>query len=457
MPNSDHLRLTAPALDARPPLRWLKGALSAFVAYPIAERAERRQVRAKRAEMRRFYALPVAERRQAAIDHLADLLVFAGASVPYYRDLFASLGFDPESVRRDRRHIEKLPCLTKDIINEQGDRLLSRPLSEGRHYRCSTGGSTGRSCVVFYDQAAADYAAAVVLYARERVGKAKYHPETHFACRFPGAQAERWPTRETFKCLAMNRTNIFFDRFDDSGLEEMWRMLNRHRPYLAHAHPSTMYAIAGYVQRRYGRGKAFEVFESSGELLQPYMREAIERVLECRVVDRYGLAEMGVAAYEVGKDGLEVLESEVFAENSAAPDGGDAGELILTGLRNRLMPLIRYRTGDLARVEVSEHGTHLRDVVGRIHDVVRIHGTDYPTHHIMDVLQHRVGGMDEFQIDMRTKPPTLRFVPLRGADEAEIAQRIQAAWPDAFDLRFVSHGDLLRTGERAKFRHVVPA
>jgi len=45
--------------------------------------------------------------------------------------------------------LEKLPFLTKDIIAEQGDRLLSRPLAEIRSYACRTGGSTGRRCVVY--------------------------------------------------------------------------------------------------------------------------------------------------------------------------------------------------------------------------------------------------------------------------------------------------------------------
>lgn len=441
---------------ARQPLRVLKGLVSAYVAYPVAERREQRAIRPKLAELRRHYRMPFEQRLVIARGKLADTLAFAGQSVPYYRDLFAAQGFDPERVRRDTAYLNDLPYLTKDIIREQGDRLLSRPLAEIRHHACKTGGSTGVSTVIYYDQEAADYSAAVTLYARERIGKKKYKPELHFACRFPDPVVPEWPSREDWKCFAMNRSNIFFDRIDDEGLEEIWRKLKRRRPYLAHEHPSTIYALACYVERRYGSGKAFEVFESSGELLQPYMREKIAKILRCRVVDRYGLAELGVMAYELDgeSNGLQVLESEGWPEHREIEDGY---ELVFTGFRNRLMPLIRYATGDRAKVEQREHAFVLTNVVGRIHDVVPINGVAHATHHIMDMLDHRVGGIQEFQIDLRETRPVLRIVPEPHASTEHITGRIETFWPGAFVIEFVGHDALIRVGHRSKFRHVVTA
>lgn len=439
---------------ARQPLRLLKGFVSAYVAYPVAERYEQRLIRPKLAELRRHYRMPFEQRLVIAKEKLADTLAFAGQSVPYYRDLFAAQGFDPERVRQDTAYLNDLPYLTKDIILEQGDRLLSRPLAELRHHACKTGGSTGVSTVIFYDQEAADYSAAVTLYARERIGKKKYRPEIHFACRFPDPVVPEWPTREDWKCFAMNRSNIFFDRIDDTGLKEIWRKLKLRRPYLAHEHPSTIYALACYVERHYGSSKAFEVFESSGELLQPYMREKIAKILRCRVVDRYGLAELGVMAYELGGEanGLQVLDSEGWPEHREIEDGH---ELVFTGFRNRLMPLIRYATGDRAKVEQRENAFVLTHVVGRIHDVVPINGVAHATHHIMDVLDHRVGGIQEFQIDLREASPVLRIVPEPHASTERIMAKLEAFWPGAFRIEFVGQDALIRVGHRSKFRHVV--
>jgi len=124
-------------------LSHLGGLVGALIAYPIAERLEKRDVRTKVGELRRHYGLPFSERRGLAVNRLIQILEFAGERVPYYRDLFAERRFAPDSVRRDTRYMEELPFLTKDIIQEQGTRLLSSPLDRIRHHECKTGGSTG--------------------------------------------------------------------------------------------------------------------------------------------------------------------------------------------------------------------------------------------------------------------------------------------------------------------------
>ncbi|MDO6388178.1 hypothetical protein [Uliginosibacterium sp. 31-12] len=449
--------LASEQLFALPPFHLLKGFVSAAVAYPIAEHLEKRDVSPKVRELRQHYRKPFAQREQLAKTSLLNTLCFAAANVPYYRDLFSSIGFDPERISKDIRYFEEVPYLTKEIMREQGDRMYSRPLAGLRHHMCKTGGSTGLSCHIAYDQPAADYSSAVTLYARERAGNYKWRSELHFACRFPDMLDQGWPMREDFKCFAMNRSNIFFDRLDDVGLEEIWHTLGRRRPYMVHAHPSTIYALACYIQRKYGPIRRFKVFESSGELLEVHQRETIERVLRCRVVDRYGLAELGVMAYELdGHDkGLQVLDSEGWPE-SRVTEGG-SHELVLTGFRNRLMPLIRYATGDLACVEQRKDGFFLTNIVGRIHDIVHLAGVAYPTHTIQDMLDHRVGGIQEFQIDVRGDKPVLRIVPEPHADPAQIAAKIEGYWPGALTVEFVGHDAFVRVGHRAKFRHVVTA
>jgi len=441
------------------PFAYLKGCASASIAYPIAERLQKRNVRTKIRELRFHYSVPFAQRRRSAVERLAQILEFAGEYVPYYRDLFSERGFIPDRVRRDPRHLEELPILTKDIILEQGPRLLSCSLDGLRHHLCKTGGSTGPSCVIYYDQEAADYSSAVTRYARERIGKKHSMSELHFSSRFPDAFPLRDRVREYFKCLAMNRSNIFFDRLDDYGLEQIWSTVLLRRPHLVHAHPSTIHALARYVEQRYGGGRAFTIFESSGELLAPQARKTIAGALRCRVVDRYGLAEFGVIAYELAPQGadLQVLDSEGWPECLPVEDAHDGKhELVFTGFRNRLMPLVRYGTGDLARVQERPDGFFLVDVVGRIHDMVPINGVSYPTHYIQDVLD-RVGGIQEFQIDLRTSPPVLRLVHEAGANPDEIRERVDGWWQGGFQVRFVGPQDLVRVGHMAKFRHVVQA
>ena len=462
LPANHSVLAMAEWLGARQPMRTFKSLISAHVAYPLAEHMEERLIRPKLRELQAHYRQPLTQRLALVREQVAHTVAHAMAHVPYYRDAFGAIGFDPNKLRSDLRYLQDLPWLTKDIIREQGERMLSRPLAEQRHHVCKTGGSTGQSTVIYYDQTAADHSAAVTLYCRAQAGKSKRQSELHFAARFPGDPPLMWPTREDFKCFAMNRSNIFFGALDVEGLEDMWATLRRRRPHLVHGHPSTLYALACHIEKTRGSTQAFQIFESSGELMEPYQRQKIAQALLCRVVNRYGLAELGVVAYDledpIGTPGMQLLESEAWCE--VAPVSHDSleagqGELTFTALRNRLMPLIRYRCGDLGQLQTTHQGVYLSKVICRIHDMVAINGVPHATHHIQDVLDHRVGGIEEFQIDLRTQPPVLRIVVDHHGNAEYIAQKIQGYWPNAFALQFVRQDDLVRVGRHAKFRHVV--
>ena len=120
------------------PVQYVMGWLSALVAYPIAERIEKRDIRNKRSELRSYYKLPFVARKQVMRTRLADIVEFAGANVPYYKDLFRTHGFDPAILRKDSAYLQDLPYLTKDIVREQGRRLLSSNLEGLRHYDMKT-------------------------------------------------------------------------------------------------------------------------------------------------------------------------------------------------------------------------------------------------------------------------------------------------------------------------------
>jgi phenylacetate-CoA ligase len=437
------------------PFNFIKGLLSAYIAYPIAERIEKRSVTEKLNQLKKYYKKPLNLRLKIIEDRLIHMLNFAGKHVPYYRDLFNQYKFNPENIRRDIRYLNALPYLTKDIIREQGSRMLSKPLNQIKYDECKTGGSTGPSSIIYYTKDASDFSAATTLYARESIGKFKWRHAIHFACQFPGEKETFWPNREDYKCFAMNRSNILFSSLDDEGLSKIWLAIESRRPYMIHAHPSTIYALACYTEKNKLNKRIFQVFESSGELLQSYMIEKIKKIFECTIIDRYGLAELGVIAYQLNKASscMKILDSEVWPETYINEEG--YSELVLTGFRNYLMPLVRYRTGDYAEIKEASNGFYLERVIGRMHDMVEIQGSIYPTHHIMDILDHRIRDIEEFQIDLRGPLPILRIVPKPLIDLDTHRKKIEAYWPNTFDIQYVNFRDLIRVGRHQKFRHVV--
>ncbi|MCZ7680612.1 MAG: hypothetical protein M5U28_18335 [Sandaracinaceae bacterium] len=91
-----------------------------------------------------------------------------------------------------------------------------------------------------------------------------------------------------------------------------------------------------------------------GELMPRPIQQDIARIFRCPVWNQYGAQEFNRIAWDCGEHGpLHVEADTVYVEvvddaGRPVPDG-ETGELVITGLRNRLMPLFRYRIGDIGR------------------------------------------------------------------------------------------------------------
>lgn len=442
----------------------VRGIVGSVAVFPLAEWLEGRSIRAKQLALAEEMSLPFARRRRRSWDRLIETIRFAGSAVPYYRDLFAEIGFDAEKLARDAGYLAEIPLLTKEIIREQGERLLRDDHAEYRKHISKTGGSTGPSANIIYDQSAADWSSSVTRYARASVGAGASRPELHLAAEFMESVPIRARMREQMKCLANNRFNLTFSSFAPNELDDIWRRIQSIRPHLVHGHPSTLYRLAAHVETKQRRSHAFDIFESSGEILTAGQRDVISRVFGCRVVDRYGLAEAGVVAYQTESHRNEmmlfdpvawpeIIDIEHGAELPRDAEGR-SGELVITALANRAMPLIRYRTGDIGAMRETADGFLLQALMGRVHDVVEVAGVPVPTHHVQDVLD-RIGGVREFQIENGGIRPMFRIVPEAHCNRNTIRQELHKRWSNSIDVEFVELDALKRQGWRSKFRHLV--
>ncbi len=96
---------------------------------------------------------------------------------------------------------------------------------------------------------------------------------------------------------------------------------------------------------------------SSGELLQDGLRARLEEAFCCVVFDHWGMTETG---YGGGVEcsahcGYHLREADLLVEVADPATGrplpvGETGEILVTTLGPRALPLLRYRTGDAARM-----------------------------------------------------------------------------------------------------------
>ena len=139
------------------------------------------------------------------------------------------------------------------------------------------------------------------------------------------------------------------------------------------------------------------LFGSEGCTTQ--MREKIETSLGLFATDNYGMSELmgpGVSGECELRCGLHIAEDHFLPEivdpdTLAVKEEGETGELIVTTLTKRGMPLLRYRTRDLTRItkEPCVCGRTLArmdKVMGRSDDMLKIKGVNVFPSQIESVL-----------------------------------------------------------------------
>jgi len=142
-------------------------------------------------------------------------------------------------------------------------------------------------------------------------------------------------------------------------------------------------------------------------------RQRIEQQWDAKVIDHWGMTELGSLAVESADrpGGMYVLETECIAEVTDAdgnpvPDG-QTGELVITNLGRLGSPLLRYRTGDLVTVstEPDPAGRVLRwlqgGVLGRVDDMLIIRGNNlFPGS--VEAVVREFPAITEFQLQVST-------------------------------------------------------
>lgn len=427
----------------------------AYILYPIAERLLKRDIRSKVELMREFRRLPLETRKSLQQKKLHEIVAAANQHVPYYRDLFRTIGFQPDRILKSIDSLQEIPVLTKDILREQGSRMLSEVAKSGPLHIRETNGSTGLSTTVWYDQKALDWTAAASLFASELTGCLRTNTSALLSSKFFEKRSRREVAIDQIKCWSMNRINVQTHAFDHEGLEQLLFNLREACAYSVQGHPSTAYFLAVHAtQTNQNVRGLFKVYQSTGESLERSKVQIIEETFDCQVFNRYGNAEFGVIAQSRDDfNELEIIDSLVVPEAHSLGNGLD--ELVFTGLRNAAMPLIRYKTGDVGEIS-SRDSKYIRRLTGRVHDIVELNGQVYPTHYIKDILE-RIGGLDEFQFvqNRASSAAILKLVPNNRFNKVVTEKQIIALFGDSVKIEITDFNGLVMQGWRDKFRYLV--
>lgn len=346
--------------------------LGRFV-HPLWERRDGVRFRGHLAGLERSERWPVERLREEQARRLAAMVRHAYETVPFHRERLAAAGYragdspGPEDLVR-------IPILEKSDLREQGEALLSTAVPPARLGRKRTGGSTGVPVVTWLDHPSWDRKLAATWRANRWAG---YTMGDTLAMVWGNEPEPRGFPSRLRRALYERRFALDTLRVNPATMRAFLDRSAREHPRHLMGHAHSVYLLAAFALEEGRRDVRFDSVITTAMVLLPAERAVIERAFAAPVFDRYGCEELSIIAAECeAHDGLHLHAEGLIAEvlvdgRPAAP--GEYGELVLTDLLNRGMPLLRYRVGDVSAMmegpcRCGRTLPRLREVRGRTAD-----------------------------------------------------------------------------------------
>lgn len=338
--------------------------LARCVFWPLTERLCRRDTMRRLAELNRTRTLPPEAIRAIQEDKLRRLLRIAAEHCPFHAERIRRAGVDPNDPRVGLHTLQALPTLTRDDIRNHRDEMTWFNCPRGGPQLYSTGGSSGEPLRFYFDRGRQAADAAARWRGRRAWGVNPGDPEVLlWGAPVELAAADR--LRQWRDALLNQHMLNAFD-MTDATMDACIRTIRDRRPVCLYGYASSLAMLARHARGRgmtpgaLGSPRLRAVFVTGEVLVEPD-RQAIAEAFGAPVAIEYGCRDGGLLAHACPAGRLHIPQENVILElldeqGSPVPPGR-FGEVTVTHLETRAMPLIRYRTGDLARTWVGGEAT----------------------------------------------------------------------------------------------------
>jgi phenylacetate-coenzyme A ligase PaaK-like adenylate-forming protein len=186
--------------------------------------------------------------------------------------------------------------------------------------------------------------------------------------------------------LAASQDRLLSSEADTATL----RLVNRRepntfRPALVSTYSNAIHLITREAARWRMRLDGLRAVQATSKPLPPSLRRRIKQTLHCEVYDKYGMRESNLVAHESpDHDGMLIQAVQPCPE-------GVPGEVVVTPLNSRSMPLPRYETSHVADLQPQAENAllpfpRLSPVAGRLQLERISHHTNFDFAIELDVL-----------------------------------------------------------------------
>jgi len=329
------------------------------------------------------------------------------------------------------KDIKRLPILTKEDIRDHFKAFLNDKINIGKCFQSHTSGSTGEPFGSYFD--------------KRTWGRKKYLSKlrARFACGMkPGDKVAIFETDKPEKLERLNGKLFFrdfflhvsyFSIFEDvqKGLDK----LHSFKPQNAYGPPSYFFQLAQLVKEKNRPVSSLRRIYTSSEYLERPVKQFIRNALQVDVFDVYGSTEFKEVAWECEQhEGYHINEDEVICEilngKEPAPPGED-GDIVLTDLRNRVMPLIRYRIKDRGKYVTKSCScgrtfTLMQPMAGRASEYIRLPNGEKLSPFMLTTAIEKSEGLIQYQFIQETPTVLTLNVILDNRSGKDLVPKVKA-------------------------------
>jgi len=261
----------------------------------------------------------------------------------FYHEKFQKNNITPDDIH-GLEDLHRIPFTSKkEIIDNFPDKIITKNYRFSRLVYKKTSGSSGLQMTIATDPRCEDFYDAVYGRALFNLGYRPWQPMAYF-----------WPPtyhrKKTYEHFFLMRKDWLSSTLSP---ERQAAALAALKPGIIYAFPTSLVAIAKIIEKNRENYKGINprFIISHAETLFEDSRDYLESVFGCPVYNEYGTTEFVRMAWECKeRKGLHIDIDSIILEvlkNGKPCRPGEPGEIVLTGIHNYAMPIIRYRIGDI--------------------------------------------------------------------------------------------------------------
>ena len=301
------------------------------------------------------------------LEQLKKVVRYAYDHVPYYRERYREIGFEPGDFR-SILDFKKLPYLNKETLRTlPREKFLSDEIGKLSSVDIRTSGTTGTPLSFACDlhARAAKYAITYRAFslAGYRIGRMQFVLKNCYGAKTAFGYS-----------LLTNRLwmHAYMNTKENCRAADV--ILRKHPPRHISAHPNALLEFGRSIEDARKTFSKLIGITSMSEPLPQSLREQLEECFGVKVYDFYSNNESSFMAYESSETGYLFGEQFSYPEIDSVGTNPLEGELVTTTFNSFAMPLIRYRNADIVELKRSnEGGSHflrVARVLGRTAEAI---------------------------------------------------------------------------------------